>query len=64
MITDRLIVLAVLDNGLVRLHALVSGDVLVVGLVYLRALVSEEIHQPAEDSDHALQYGGPSGGAS
>ena len=52
--------LAVLDNGAVLdvgLLALVGGDVLGNGLVLLHALVSEEIYQPAEDSDHA-QYGG------
>ena len=34
-------VLAVLDNG----------------LVHLRAVVSEEVHQPAEDLDHVLKHG-------
>ena len=53
--------LAVLDNGTVLdvgPRALVGGEILGNGLVYLHALVSEEIHQPAEDSDHALQDGG------
>ena len=52
--------LAVLDNGTVLdvgPLALVGGDMLGNGLVLLHALVSEEIYQPAEDSDHA-QYGG------
>ena len=52
--------LAVLDNGAVLdvgPLALVGGDMLGNGLVLLHALVSEEIYQPAEDSDHA-QYGG------
>ena len=53
----RLNVLAVLDNGLVRLHALVGGEVLVSGLVRLRALVGEEIYQLADGSDHALHHG-------
>ena len=60
IITDRL-VLAVLGNGTaldVGPRALVGGDDLGNGLVSLRALVSEEIYQPAEDLDHALQYGG------
>ena len=57
--------LAVLDNGAVLdvgPLALVGGDVLGNGLVLLHALVSEEIHQPAEGSDHA-QYGGSAGDA-
>ena len=62
MITICLNVSAVLGNGLVHLHALVGEEVDYV-LVHLRALVGEEIYQPVEDSDHALQYGGPSGGA-
>ena len=56
---DRL-VLAVLVNGAVLdvgLLALVGREILGNGLVCLHALVSEEIYQPAEDSDHA-QYGG------
>ena len=45
MIIMRLKVFAVLDNGLVHLHALVGGEVGYV-LVHLRALVGEEIYQP------------------
>ena len=55
---DRLI-LVVLDDGTVLdvgPRALVGGDILGNGLVHLHALVSEEIHQPAEDLDHALPY--------
>ena len=63
MIIVRLNVLAVLDNGLVRLHALVGGEVLVSGLVCLRALVGEEIYQLTDGLDHAPQYGGRPGGA-
>ena len=63
MITMRSNVSAVLDNGLVHLHALVGGEVGDV-LVNLRALVGEENYQPVEDSDHAVQHGGPSSGAS
>ena len=62
---DRL-VLAVLGDGPVLdvgPRALVGGDVLGNGLVCLRALVSEEVYQPVEDSDHAFQHGGPSDGA-
>ena len=53
MITMRLKVSAVLDNGLVHLHALVGGEVGYV-LVHLRALVVEEIYQLVENSDHAF----------
>ena len=63
MITMQSNVSAVLDNGLVHLHALVGGEVGDV-LVNLRALVGEENYQPVEDSDHAVQHGGPSSGAS
>ena len=55
-------VLAVLDNGLVHLRALV-GEEVDFALVHLRALVGKEVYQLVEDPDHALQHGGPSGGA-
>ena len=57
MITMWLNVLAVLDNGLVHLHALVGGEVLDSGLVCLQPLVGEEIYQLADGSDHALHHG-------
>ena len=63
MILVQLNVFAVLDNGLVRLHALVGGEDLVVGLVCLHALVSEELYQLTDGLDHAAQYGGRPGGA-
>ena len=64
IITDKL-VLAVLDNGIVLdvgLRALVGGENLGKWLVYLHALVSEEVYQPAEDLCHARQHGGRAGG--
>ena len=62
VITICLNVSAVLGNGLVHLRALVGEEVDYV-LVHLRALVGKEVYQLVEDPDHALQHGGPSGGA-